>query len=270
MSKVKKVSFRADFRRSILTGLGTLLPLMLTIFLIWQCWILLDRKIGTPINDALKQQLQTETGKRVLARWFGYSDRDVANEEVLRRKLEKDFPNYLGLAIAILIAILVMYTVGYLVATYFGRKFFRTTERFLGRFPVIKVVYPYAKQVTEFLFSKKKRTTFSRVVAIEYPRRGVYSLAFVTGDGLKEISDTGRKKYINVFVPSSPTPVTGFVIFVPADEVVPLSMTVDEAFRMLVSGGVLLPPREVRSVSVDSDTQMLMAYRDDEGSPGPK
>jgi uncharacterized membrane protein len=99
------------------------------------------------------------------------------------------------------------------------------------------------KQVTDFVLSEK-RAAFRTVVAVPYPRPGIYSLGFVTGEGWKSINRASGGEMVQVFIPSSPTPVTGYVVFVRRDEIVELDLTVDEALRFSISGGVIVPPRE--------------------------
>lgn len=258
MEKPEDRKHRAGFKRSVLTGLAALLPVILTIFLIVWCWNFLAAKVGTPINNSIKSRLSTQGGKAFLKDRLGWLPDRVDNDAVLQRELDKHFPNYVGLAVAFLIGIFGLYVIGFLLATFVGRRLFRLAERFLVKFPIVKQIYPYAKQISEFLFASKK-SKFSRVVAVEYPRKSVYSLGFVTGNGVGQITDASGHEMVNVFIPSSPTPITGYVVFVPADEVVPLDLTVDEALRLTISGGVLVPHRQASGVPVDSDTQSLMA-----------
>ncbi|MFW6163541.1 MAG: DUF502 domain-containing protein, partial [Planctomycetota bacterium] len=128
--------------------------------------------------------------------------------------------------------------------SFIGRRIIRVTERFLLKVPFIKVIYPYVKQVTDFILSEKQ-VTFRKVVAVPYPRDGMYSMGFVTGHGWRTIRDFTGTDYVQVFIPSSPTPVTGYVIFVKPEEMIDLHITVDEALRFSVSGGVIVPPREL-------------------------
>ncbi|MHC4584248.1 MAG: DUF502 domain-containing protein, partial [Planctomycetota bacterium] len=104
-------------------------------------------------------------------------------------------------------------------------------------------VYPYVKQVTDFLFAheEKGKIPFSRVVAVEYPRKGIWSLGLVTGSGLNKVVDNVRKEFLTILIPTSPTPFTGFVIMVPKKQTIDLDMTIEEAFRFTVSGGVIAP-----------------------------
>jgi uncharacterized membrane protein len=111
------------------------------------------------------------------------------------------------------------------------------------RLPILRRIYPGAKQVSEFFFSEGK-VEFRRVVAIEYPRRGLWSIGFVTGRGFQALMRQAEQELLTVFVPSSPTPITGYIVAVPRREVIDLPITVDEALPFLISGGVIMPPAE--------------------------
>ena len=127
-----------------------------------------------------------------------------------------------------------------MLATLVGRRVLSRFESGMSKFPVVKVIYPYARQVVEF-FMREKAVTFHSVVAIEYPRKGLYSIGFVTGLGMKTLSRAANREMINLFIPSSPTPITGYTIFVPVEDAIPIPISVDEAIRFAISGGVLVP-----------------------------
>jgi uncharacterized membrane protein len=113
-------------------------------------------------------------------------------------------------------------------------------ERALMNAPLVKKVYPYIKQVTDFLLTKKD-LSFSKVVAFEYPRKGTWSVGLVTGSGLKKVTQLKTTEFLTVFVPTSPTPFTGYVILVPKNETIELDMSIEEALRFVISGGVITP-----------------------------
>ena len=106
--------------------------------------------------------------------------------------------------------------------------------------PFLRQIYPYIKQITDFMLTRKK-LSFNKVVAIQYPRKGVWSVAMVTGTGLRKVVGSGEKEFLTVFVPTSPTPFTGYVIMTPKDETMELDMTIEEALRFTISGGVITP-----------------------------
>ena len=109
---------------------------------------------------------------------------------------------------------------------------------------MIRAIYPNVKQVTDFLFTGGQ-LQFSGVVAVQYPRQGIWSMGLVTGPPMKSVQEAAGEELITIFIPSSPTPVTGYVITVPRKEVIELGLTMDEAMRYSISAGVIKPPTEV-------------------------
>jgi uncharacterized membrane protein len=138
------------------------------------------------------------------------------------------------------LAIVGIYFFGKFIASFVGRAFWRMMERGFLRLPIIKQIYPYIKQVTDFLLSEQKMR-FTRVVAVEYPRKGIWAMGLVTGAGMKALKRTATDDLLTVFIPSSPMPVTGYTITVSRDEVIDVPLSIDEALRFTVSGGVILP-----------------------------
>ena len=147
------------------------------------------------------------------------------------------YMNFIGL----IVAIIAVYTAGRLLGGFLGKRLYRHIERLIISVPVFKQVYPYVKQVVDFLFSEDKTMQFNRVVAVEYPRRGVWSIGFQTGAAVQSIHSHAGSDSVTVFIPCSPTPFTGYAIAVPRSEVLDLPMTVEEAIRYIVSAGVLIP-----------------------------
>ena len=119
-------------------------------------------------------------------------------------------------------------------------------EKFIMNTPLLRQVYPYVKQITDFLFiqEEEKKKMFSRVVAVEYPRKDIWSLGFVTGSGIEKVVENEKKEFLTVLIPTSPTPFTGFVIMVPKKSTIEMDMTIEQALRFTVSGGVINPGRE--------------------------
>jgi uncharacterized membrane protein len=146
--------------------------------------------------------------------------------------------------IGIVLSLILIYILGSFISSYIGKKFFPKLEKMFLRVPIVKAVYPYARQVTDF-FLGDQTIKFERIVAIEYPRKGVYSVGFVTNEGLRDVRDKVGKRMLTVFMPASPTPVTGYPVMVPADEVIPLNISIDDALRFVITGGVVLPLEEV-------------------------
>ena len=156
--------------------------------------------------------------------------------------------------IGVVIVLLVLILLGMFVAGFVGRWALATGENLLNRVPIVRSIYKALKQVFETLFSKQSMA-FREVVLIEYPRRNVYAIAFVTG-GHSELLEAGAaQKIINVFLPSTPNPTSGFLLFVSPDDAVVLSMSVEEAMKMIVSGGLLTPESKSEAAAADSEPQ---------------
>ena len=143
-----------------------------------------------------------------------------------------------GLSILIVAAFFII--IGMLMTGLLGRIFTRTMEGIVLHIPVIKTVYTALKQIFESVFSQESQA-FRKVVLIEYPRKGIWSIGFLTGDTKGEIQDLTKEEIVNVFLPTTPNPTSGFLLFLPKKEVNILSMSVEEGIKMVISGGVLAP-----------------------------
>lgn len=144
--------------------------------------------------------------------------------------------------IGLVIAVVLIYIVGWLVGSFIGRRLYARGEELIHRVPVIRNIYPAIKQVTDFFVGQEKRPQFSAVVAVEYPRKGLWSVGLVTGETMQNIQTRAGQECLTVFIPSSPTPFTGYVITVPRADTIDLPITIEEAIKFAVSGGVLIPP----------------------------
>ena len=143
--------------------------------------------------------------------------------------------------IGLVIAVVLIYIIGWLVGSFIGRSLYHKGEELVHRVPVIRNIYPAIKQVTDFFVGQEKRPQFSAVVAVEYPRKGLWSVGLVTGDTMAMIQDRAGEECLTVFIPSSPTPFTGYVVTVPRSDTIDLPITIEEAIKFAVSGGVLIP-----------------------------
>ena len=144
-----------------------------------------------------------------------------------------------GLGVLILIIILTL--IGALTAGLLGRWLLHTGERMLNRMPVVRSIYSAIKQIFETVMGQQSNA-FREAVLIEYPRRGIWAIAFITGVTEGEVQNLTEQETVNIFLPTTPNPTSGFLLFVPKDEVVPLDMTVEEAIKMVISGGIVTPP----------------------------
>jgi uncharacterized membrane protein len=137
----------------------------------------------------------------------------------------------------------VLYFLGRLFTVGLGRWFVHGFDRGISRIPLVNKVYGSVKQVTDFAFSDRE-IEFNRVVAIQYPSKGIWSLGFVTGNSLSEISEATGEPMLSVLMPTSPMPMTGFTVTVKKSEAIDLNLTVDEAIQFVVSCGVVVPPQQ--------------------------
>jgi uncharacterized membrane protein len=142
--------------------------------------------------------------------------------------------------LGIILTFLVLLLTGMLAANFVGRYVVGGWEALLDRIPVVRSIYSAAKNFAEIVFSDSDHS-FKRVLLIEYPRRGVYSLAFQTSSELGEVQGRTGEEVICCFVPTTPNPTSGFVLVVPKKDVVILDMEVDEALKMIISLGVVVP-----------------------------
>ena len=131
--------------------------------------------------------------------------------------------------------------IGAFTANLLGRSFLRISERVLERMPIIRGIHATIKQVFETVLSHQS-DAFRQVALVEYPRRGIWALGFLTGETLGEVQNLTQEKVLNIFLPTTPNPTSGFLLFVPEDDVIILDMTVEEGIKMVMSGGIVTPP----------------------------
>jgi uncharacterized membrane protein len=247
-----------------------LLPTILTIWLFVWGYTFIQTKIGVHINRsivyviALTAQGRVELSDKELRAYLLSVKPELSENEPelqihlkrpdiqrkarinqIEERLAKMWVDGPGSITGFLLALVGVGVMGALLASFVGRSLWRTIEKFIMNTPFLRKVFPYVKQFTDFLLTnEEQKKLFSRVVAVEYPRKGIWSLGFVTGSGLQEVTSVIRREFLTVFIPTSPTPFTGFVITVPKRLTIDLNMTVEEAARFVVSGGVIAPGAE--------------------------
>ena len=213
------------FKSYFLRGLAVLLPTVLTIWIFLGGFGVVHDKISVHIKHGLIKLILLAGGSA--------------------RELEKLWIDGALTVAGFLIALVAVCIIGAFLASVVGRTLWRMAERSIMNTPLLRRVYPYVKQVTDFLLTQEEqKKLFSRVVAVEYPRKGIWSIGFVTGSGLEKVASSVKKEFLTVLIPTSPTPFTGFVITVPKKQTIDLDMTVEEALRFIVSGGVITPGGE--------------------------
>ncbi len=230
------------FKSYFLRGLAVLLPTILTIWIFVFGYTFIQENISRHIADGLNRLLVFIAGEAFVAEYLDGRAMGVALS-----------------AAGFLVALFIVFMVGAMLASVVGRSLWRMVEKFIMNTPFLRQVYPYVKQITDFFLTREgKKDMFSRVVAVEYPRKGIWSVGFVTGSGLEKVVNNVRKEFLTILIPTSPTPFTGFVIMVPKKQTIDLDMTIEEALRFTVSGGVIAPGQKQDVVALpkpDSEGQ---------------
>ncbi len=144
-----------------------------------------------------------------------------------------------GLGLLIVIALLI--GIGAFAAGFVGRLFVRLADSLVARMPVVRTLYGAIKQIFETVFAARAEA-FRQVVLIEYPRRGSWAMGFLTGTTAGEVQNITEDEMVNIFMPTTPNPTSGFLLFLPRREVRILHMSVEDGIKMIVSGGIVTPP----------------------------
>ena len=231
MANIRNMRITIHFKSYFLRGMAVLLPTILTIWIFVWGYTFIQDNISIHIKHGLKRLITFAGGAETELNKFWIDG---------------------ALSVAgFLVALIVVCIVGALLASVVGKTLWRMVEKFIMNTPFLRQVYPYIKQVTDFLLTRgEQKKMFSRVVAVEYPRKGIWSVGFVTGSGLKKVVDNVKKEFLTVLIPTSPTPFTGFIIMVPKKNTIELDMTMEEALRFTVSGGVITPGGEQEAASL--------------------
>jgi uncharacterized membrane protein len=231
----RRVSFSEDFKRFFVRGMAALLPTLITLWLIVWLWNFLWDSLGQHIIFGIKL---------IWDRWSGQGlpFRPTAQ---IGQALNGD--HWWVRLLGVTLAVLLIYFVGVLVGNFIGRTFYRLVERAVMRIPLVRAVYPPVKQVTDFFLmsqQREKQFAVSHVVAVQPHEQGIWSIGLITGGSIKALAEATGEEMVTVFVPSTPTAFSGYVLVVPRGRVVELPLTVEEAMRLLVSGGVISPELE--------------------------
>lgn len=199
--------FRRRLKRYLLTGLLVVVPVTLTLLVVRWIVSFMDGLLASVLPETMRPDA-----------WFGIP-----------------LPG-----VGLLATFLLILLVGVLTTNIFGRSLVTFSERVVDRVPLVKGIYMLFKQVSDTVFNRD-RGAFRKVVLIEYPRRGIWAVAFVTGISEGEVQEVTEKRLVNIFVPTTPNPTSGFYILIPHDEMIELKMTVEEAFKLVISGGMVTP-----------------------------
>lgn len=177
--------------------------------------------------------------------WLGFQWLDGLLAELVTEILGRHIPG-LGLLVMLFLVTLA----GFIATNLLGKRLVGFFEKMIRRIPLVGGIYGTIKQITEALTTKDK-TVFRSVVLVEYPRQGIYTAGFLVGEPPDELNKEDEKRFVAVFLPTVPNPTSGYLTNFPADEVMPLDMTVEEALRYFISVGMVRPDRLYQGKSVD-------------------
>jgi uncharacterized membrane protein len=226
----RRASFAEDFRRFFVRGLAAILPTLVTLWLLVWAWDFLWQNIGQYIIHFIR-----------LAWYYAGKQGWMQPQSVQYIMYHWDIGDLSTRIIGVLLSIVLVYFIGVFVGNLIGRTFWRLAERAVLRIPLVRAIYPAVKQVTDFVLADRTRQfAQSRVVAVQPHEQNIWSIGLVTNSGSWTLGEN-PEEMVTVFVPSTPTSFSGYVLVVPRNKVIELPMTVEEAMRLLISGGVIMP-----------------------------
>lgn len=236
LSRQRRGRFRSHLRGYFFAGVLVTAPIGITFYISW----LLIRWVDSKVTPLIPAHYNPETYLHVAVPGLG-----------------------------LVIVFIALTFIGWATAGFVGRLWTRLSEQILNRMPVIRSVYGAIKQITETIV-KQQSSAFREVVLFEYPRRGSWALGFITGRTQGEVQNLTEDEVVNVFLPTTPNPTSGYLLFLPKKELVILSMTVEEGIKMIVSGGIVTPPdrrsedrQQIKRVAAaDGETKTIPHTRD--------
>ncbi|GAA6178680.1 MULTISPECIES: DUF502 domain-containing protein [unclassified Shimia] len=204
-----KTGFFGRLRSSFLTGIVVILPIALTIWLVWTFVGWVDGFVLPLIPNTIKPE------------------------------------NYIGInlrGVGMIIFLIFTIMVGWIAKGLMGRSLLRVAENIVARMPVVRSIYSGVKQIAETVFAQTERS-FEKACLIEYPRRGIWAIGFISTNAKGEVAETAAttSPLMSVFVPTTPNPTSGFLLFFPKDDVIELEMSVEEAAKLVISAGLVYP-----------------------------
>ena len=207
INKTSNKNFFSKVRRYFLTGIAVTAPIGITIYLSILFINLIDENVKKLVPD-------------------NYNPDNY---------LPFNIPGT-GLVLAVLILILI----GFFTAGIFGRFFVNLGEKIINRLPIIRSIYGALKQIFQTILGSSSKA-FREVVLIEYPRKGIWAVAFITAETSEEVAKKLNNKSVNVFLPTTPNPTSGFLLFVPVKDIIRLSMNIEQGMKLVISGGIITP-----------------------------
>jgi uncharacterized membrane protein len=205
--------FRTILKNYFITGLLVILPIFITAYVIW----------------------------------YLIKAMDAVLKFIPAKYLPETYINVYIPGVGLILVVILILIVGILTRNIAGKKVLQFWDNLVDRIPLARILYSSVKQLLQAFFLQNSGS-FQRVALIEYPRRGIYVLGFITGESRGEIQVKTNKKMINVFVPTTPNPTSGFYVLVPEEDLMLLDMSVEDAFKLLISGG-LVSPNEMKTLT---------------------
>lgn len=207
-------------RNNFLAGLIVVLPIGLTIWLIWTVVGWVDSAVWPFVPDSYQPNA-------LLNRWLGLTGEDQLHLNVR------------GVGVIVLLVFTVI--VGWGAKGFVGRSLLRWGENLVGRTPIVRTVYNGVKQIAETIFAQQEQS-FEKACLVQYPRKGIWAVGFISTRAKGEVvRRSGQDELLSVFVPTTPNPTSGFLLFFPKDDVIELDMTVEEAAKLVISAGLVYP-----------------------------
>ena len=201
----RKPGFLGSLRSWFLTGLLVTAPVLLTVYITWAAIELIDGQVASILPGFNQLVFASIPGA------------------------------------GLIIGLILITFIGAVAAGFLGRWLIGLGESILNRMPVVRTIYGASKQILETVISAQS-DAFRDAVLVEYPRRGLWVIGFVTGGTKGEVAELMDGNMVNVFIPTTPNPTSGFLLFCPRDEVIYLDMSVEDAVKLVVSGGIVHPP----------------------------
>jgi len=213
----------ARLRTSFLTGIVVIAPVALTLWLIWSVIGWFDGFVLPFVPDAYRPE-------QILNTIFGYD---------LKLNIRG-----VGVVVFLIFATLV----GWLAKGLIGRSFIKYAENLVNRMPVVRSFYSGIKQIAETVFAQQERS-FEKACMIEYPRKGIWAIGFISTTAKGEIAERNSSEgpMVSVFVPTTPNPTSGFLLFFPKADIVELDMSIEDAAKLVISAGLVYPPTKKTS-----------------------
>jgi uncharacterized membrane protein len=170
--------------------------------------------------------------------WFSIKAMDSIFKFIPAKYLPEAYIDITIPGMGLVSMVILVLIVGLFTRNFIGRKVFGYWENIIERIPLVRIIYIGVRQLLEALFHSNNES-FKKAALVEYPRRGIYVIVFITGESKGEVQDKTDKSMINVFIPTTPNPTSGFYILVPENDLTILDMSVEDAFKLVISGGII-------------------------------